>query len=79
MTVDENVVITLKDVYREVVQLNGSMKVKDARDLAAEKIDVDHETRLRLLERWRYALPASFMFNAASIAVAVFALFHPMG
>jgi hypothetical protein len=31
----------------------------------------DHETRIRLLERWKYAIPASVLTGVASAATAV--------
>lgn len=32
----------------------------------------DHETRLRSLERWKYALPASFFGTLVAALVAIF-------
>lgn len=32
----------------------------------------DHETRLRKLERWQYAMPPTFLLAAASVVAAIF-------
>lgn len=36
----------------------------------------DHEGRIRALERWRYALPASIGFGLASVLVTLLGYFH---
>lgn len=36
------------------------------------KSDEDHETRLRALERWRYALPTSIVLAIGSLAATLF-------
>lgn len=36
------------------------------------EIRTDNETRLRQLERWKYALPASALATALAAAVAIF-------
>lgn len=38
---------------------------------AALADQTDHETRLRALERWKYAIPASLLSAAGAILVAV--------
>lgn len=35
----------------------------------------DHESRIRMLERWRYALPTSIILAAGSVIVALISLF----
>lgn len=75
MTEDEPLV-TAKDVYREVLKLSGHMQGVTARNLAADEIHKDHEARLRMLERWRYALPTSMLIGMGSLGVALVSLFH---
>ena len=61
--------IGLLDVYREVVRLAALMEAytEQARD---------HETRLRALERWRYALPASIVVGGAGLVTALLGGVH---
>lgn len=68
--VDETpgVVITIKDIYGEMREL-----IAEVRNLATEfkagKVEAeDHEKRLRSLERWMYALPASLLVAVLSAA-----------
>lgn len=56
--------IGLVDVYAE--QLRTGERVK----ILTEQLP-DHETRLRELERWRYALPASLATAVASGILAI--------
>jgi len=60
----DGVVIGIADVYVEVRKLAAS--VGTLTDSA--KATTDHETRLRALERWRYALPGSLFLAAGALA-----------
>ena len=66
MTEESNgqVVITNKDIYEKVTRMEGALAV------LMPQVP-DHETRLRALERWRYALPTSLIMGAAGLVVAV--------
>lgn len=64
------VVITLADVYVELRQLGQKV---DNMAPQAQQV-TDHETRLRALERWRYALPTAVLFALASVATSIAAL-----
>jgi hypothetical protein len=64
-------IIDIAMVYTELVRLIGHMEGIDTRNKAADAIHSDHEARLRLLERWRYALPASLLIALGSVAIAV--------
>jgi hypothetical protein len=68
--------VTMKDVYVEVVRLVGHMEGIDTRNAAADAIHTDHESRLRMLERWRYSLPASIALGLGSAGLAIASLFH---
>lgn len=68
-------IISLKDVYHEVVRLNGRMEAMAQWQLQAVDLDKDHEARIRALERWRYALPASFILALGSSGAAAIAIF----
>ena len=69
---DENgVVITIKDIYGEMKEL-----IVEVRSLAQEykngrDVDEDHERRLRTLERWMYAIPASLLVAVVSAYFSV--------
>ncbi|MEO3857494.1 hypothetical protein [Acrocarpospora sp. B8E8] len=62
------VVVTFKDMYDELRHL-----VTEVRELTHELKDsradsADHENRIRALEQWRYALPASLLLGLGSLA-----------
>jgi hypothetical protein len=62
------VFITTKDIYDEVKEMRDD--VKEVVDLLRDTVtDVrDHESRIRSLERWKYALPASLFLALAGLA-----------
>ena len=76
MSDDDEPLVTSKDIYREVVRLVGHMEGIDQRNRAADEIHKDHEVRLRLLEKWRYALPGSIVLGLGSAGAAVAGLLH---
>lgn len=63
--------ITLKDVYTQVTMLVGHMQAVDTRNTLADQVQADHEMRLRSLEKWRYALPVSFVLALGSVGLGV--------
>lgn len=71
---DQEGAITLKDVFTMVTKLVGQQEAIHARNLMADQIHTDHEQRLRALERWRYAVPASVVVSAGSIISGVLVL-----
>jgi predicted NAD/FAD-dependent oxidoreductase len=60
--------ITSRDVYDQLVKLTHAVQAMEPN---TEKL-TDHEARLRSVERWRYALPAS-MASMASVLTAILA------
>jgi hypothetical protein len=73
---EEDPFVTSKDIYREVIRLVGHMEGIDARNAAADVIHADHESRIRMLERWRYALPTSIVVGLGSAGIALATLLH---
>lgn len=71
---EPDAVITLKDVFTMVTKLVGQQEAINQRNLNADQLHIDHEQRLRALERWRYALPASIVVSLGSIGTAVASL-----
>lgn len=75
------VTITLKDIYDLVNQVRNDM-IKTAthvetitvRNVNADALHMDHESRIRALEKWRYALPTSLGLAFASVAADIFVL-----
>lgn len=63
----------ISSLDQTVARLAGHLDAINTRNLAADRIDGDHEARLRALERWRYALPASALIAAGSATAAVVA------
>lgn len=76
MSDDDGFDVHLKDIFREVVRLSGHMQGVTARNLAADEIHKDHEARIRMLERWRYGLPASMLIGLGSTTIALISLLH---
>ncbi len=60
-------VITLKDVYNELRTLHDQVAAMTPQTRTVS----DHEVRLRRVERWMYALPASLLLAAGSLFVAI--------
>lgn len=69
-------IITQRDVYREVVRIGGRMEALQFRNANADAIHTDHESRIRMLERWRYSLPASIVLGLGSAGLALASLLH---
>lgn len=67
-----NVSITLRDVYDELRKLHDQV----ASMTPQGKTISDHESRLRSLERWKYALPGSLLLAIASICIAILEVHH---
>ena len=72
----EEPLVTPKDIYREVVRLVGHMEGINARNKAADELHKDHEARLRMLERWRYGMPASIILGLGSAGIAIASILH---
>jgi hypothetical protein len=62
------VVVTLKDVYLLLLELQKQVGAMQGSVGAVS----DHESRIRSLEKWRYALPVSLAGATASIIVALY-------
>lgn len=63
--------ITLSDLYIELLQIRGVVETMKALSANAELRASDHETRLRSLERWRYAMPTSLVLAVVSVVTVV--------
>lgn len=65
--------ITTKDIYDQLVMLNGAL-VKTNEELARTTVllvdtretQTDMEARLRILERWKYGIPIACVMVIAS-------------
>ena len=75
------VTITLKDVYdllnelrNQATQSNTRIEMITARNINADTMHQDHESRLRALEKWRYAIPATAVTAAGGVATAITAI-----
>jgi len=71
--------ITVKDLFAQLNQVIGEVRTltESSRYLNESKslAHADYEERLRALERWRYALPATLFVSIGSVITAVLALF----
>lgn len=67
----QGVVVTFKDMYNEMRDLLHEVKTLTQELKESRKTDEDHERRLRVLERWMYAIPATLFIAIASIITAI--------
>lgn len=72
MSDPNGVTITLKDVYVELSKLRDTV---NALTPQSEQL-ADHESRLRGLEKWKYALPTSVILAITSVIVTIMEVKH---
>lgn len=60
--------VSNKDLYVEIVRLQVKVEIL-----------TDHETRIRGLERWRYALPVTALGSVAAAILALASLWKGAG
>jgi hypothetical protein len=72
-----------KEITAEIASLNTTIarlgtqvEQINTRNVTADKAQVDHETRIRALERWRYALPTTIFLAFISIILTVYQFLH---
>jgi hypothetical protein len=66
----------INQVRLAVERLTGHVDAINQRDTLTDRLLTDYETRLRSLERWRYALPTSVVLGIASTVGALIAVIH---
>ena len=79
MDEDHEIRVTLRDVYnkvenhaKEASAMNAKLDLYIGLNTAKELKIEDHETRLRVVERWVYAMPSMAMIiSVAGLVVAV--------
>lgn len=64
-------VVTITDVYGQQRELSGKVEAALARQEQHTERLADHETRIRSLEAWRYALPLSTISAIIAAIAAV--------
>ncbi|MEU6959405.1 hypothetical protein AB0B15_17115 [Streptomyces sp. NPDC045456] len=68
---DGIVTITARDIYGELRTLSFEVqRIGQTMDSNADRLD-DHETRIRGVEKWKYAISASVVTSTASAIVAL--------
>ncbi|WP_030372885.1 hypothetical protein [Streptomyces rimosus] len=68
---DALVTITARDIYGELRTLSIEVqRIGQIMDSNASRLD-DHETRIRGVEKWKYAISASVVTSTASVIVAL--------
>jgi hypothetical protein len=72
--------ITMKDVYNrigevgaDVSEIRGQLSHISVTTAENTKDIIDHESRIRALEAWRYALPAATVLGAMGVIGSVLA------
>jgi hypothetical protein len=66
----------IDQVRLAVERLTGHVDGINQRDTLTDRLLVDYETRLRALERWRYALPTSVLLGVGSAVIALVSVIH---
>jgi hypothetical protein len=66
----------IDQVRLAVERLTGHVDGINQRDTLTDRLLVDYETRLRALERWRYALPTSVLLGVGSAIIALVSVIH---
>jgi hypothetical protein len=66
----------IDQVRLAVERLTGHVDGINQRDTLTDRLLVDYETRLRALERWRYALPTSVILGIGSAVIALVSVLH---
>lgn len=75
MTEPENnngVVISNKDIYTELLKVKEAVTAMNPQ---ANQLQ-DHETRLRSVERWKYAMPASIVLALVAVVQGIMDHMH---
>ncbi|MFK0295465.1 hypothetical protein ACIQU6_34040 [Streptomyces sp. NPDC090442] len=68
--------ITARDIYAELRMLSAEVqRIGQTMDSNARRLD-DHESRIRGVERWKYAISASVVTSTASAIVALVQMTH---
>lgn len=66
----------IDQVRLAVERLTGHVDGINQRDTLTDRLLTDYETRLRALERWRYALPTSVILGVGSAIAALVSVLH---
>ncbi|REE95150.1 hypothetical protein [Thermomonospora umbrina] len=75
MTSEGNgVFISLRDVYDQLVRLNNEIAGLSSKVDSARTVMDDHEDRLRRVEQWKYAIPATVVATTVMVAVELIPL-----
>ncbi len=64
------VTVGAREIYDELVALRGDVRSLSQTNETVAQTLADHETRLRGLERWRYALPVAAVTSAGTLIAA---------
>ena len=59
-----------------ITKLNTIEKSLERLEVRWEKVSDDHESRLRRLEAWSYALPVSLVLAVGSVGTSLFLAFR---
>lgn len=54
-----------------LTRIEGKIDLIGLQHVATERVDTDHETRLRSLEQWRYATPVTGLAAIVTAAVTI--------
>lgn len=69
---DNGVVITNKDIYIKVLELNDKVT---AAATVPQRLD-DHEDRLRSVEKWKYSIPPTMLSGAIALLLQLLGGHH---
>jgi len=65
------VTISAREIYDQIVGLRDDVRSLVQSNAEVSKELDDHETRLRSVERWKYAVPATLIVSLASAGTTI--------
>lgn len=71
MADESKVEISLKEIYEEFRELSKNIQDLIIKVDNSKTIDDDHELRIRILERWKNAIPASIAATLVTLIVEI--------
>ena len=79
MNTDPNlggVFISTSQVYSTLLEVKYDVRDMSAKLNSSAQMDSDHETRIRGLEKWKYAISASMVSSLSALALALIDRFN---
>lgn len=63
--------ISAREIYDQIVGLRSDVRSLTESNIGVAKVQEDHEERLRVIERWKYSVPAAAITAVVSAVVTL--------